>query len=224
MDPAAQVVCWWVVFAATHTLMSQPPIRVRLVGRLGEQGFRGVYSLVALATFVPLVTTYFVYRTSRAVWLPALAVVPGVWWITMLVNFAATVFLVLGFSSPNPVSSLTGGRETRVRGILRITRHPGFTGFGLLGVGHLLVLRAPIDVAFFGGLLLYAILGAAHQDWRRRSMPELTDFFRETSFFPFVAIWPGKTSLEFSEFSLRGLAAAIVAFTMLFFFHDRLFG
>jgi hypothetical protein len=133
------------------------------VGRLGEQGFRGFYSLVALATFVPLVATFFTHRAGRGIWLPALALTPGVWWVTMLVNFCAVLLIVLGFARPNPVSTLRASPDTEARGVLRITRHPGFMGFALLGLGHLFVLRAPVDLAFFGGLFAYSLLGAAHQ-------------------------------------------------------------
>ncbi len=225
MDPALQVVGWWVAFAATHTLLSHPPVRWRLVHRLGERGYRAFYSLVAFATFVPLVTTFFVHRASRGVWLPALALVPGMWWATMVVNFVGILFVVLGFASPNPVSSLTARPNAGARGILRVTRHPGFMGFALLGLGHLLVLRAPIDLAFFGGLFVYPLLGAAHQDWRRRrSDAALADFYRQTSFFPFVAIWQGRTNFVASEFSVRGFAVAAGIFVSLFLLHHRIFG
>src|SRR6266850_7806793 len=48
----------WAAFAGSHVLLSSTGLRPRLLARLGEQGFRGVYSLVALATFVPLIWVY----------------------------------------------------------------------------------------------------------------------------------------------------------------------
>lgn len=225
MDPALQVLAWWIAFGGTHTFLSHPPIRERLIRHLGEQGFRVLYSLVAFATFIPLMTTFFVHRVSRGVWLPALALVPGVWWATMVVNLIAIVFLVLGFASPNPVSTLTARPGADVRGILHVTRHPAFMGFALLGLGHLLVLRAPIDMAFFGGLLVYSVVGAWHQDYRRRrSVPELAEFYRQTSFFPFVAVWQGRTRLALSEIPIGALVVAGGVFVLVFLLHHRIFG
>ena len=58
MDPVWQIVLLWVAFAATHMGMSSLQLRPKLVGVLGEAGFAGVYSIVALAIFVPLVSIY----------------------------------------------------------------------------------------------------------------------------------------------------------------------
>ena len=128
MSSAIKVLVWWVLFAGTHTVLSHPPIRSRLVSRLGEGVFQGVYSLIALATFVPLLWTFFTNRSSHAVPLLMLLMTPGIWWLTMLLNLFAVVLLVLGFSRPNPVSSLTAkpGSGSSARGALRITRHPAF--------------------------------------------------------------------------------------------------
>ncbi|MCX8071827.1 MAG: NnrU family protein [Candidatus Binatia bacterium] len=225
MSPPLQIVGWWLAFAGTHTALSHPPIRARLVARFGEQGFRGVYSLVALATFIPLVTTFFLHRTSRGVWLPALAMVPGIWWLTMGVNLAALFLIVLGFSLPNPVSTLSRQSAAQPHGVLRVTRHPAFMGFALLDFGHLLVLRSPIDLAFFGGLCAYSVLGAAHQDWRRRkTTPELARFYQETSFIPLVALWQGRTRFAANEIRWGAVVFALVLYGVLFFSHHRIFG
>lgn len=117
------VLFWWVAFAGTHTALSHPPVRSALVGRLGERPFLGLYSLVAFATFVPLVGTFFANRVGRGSPLPVLATVPGLRWLTMALMLVAVVLLVLGFSRPNPISPLTGATSGAV-GILRVTRHP----------------------------------------------------------------------------------------------------
>ena len=105
------MLCGWLIFGGTHTALSHPPVRDRLVARLGDQGFVGVYSLVAFASFVPLVWSFFANRTATPVPLSALAAVPGLWWLTMLLMFVA----------------------------LRITRHPAFMGvalYSVLGCAH----------------------------------------------------------------------------------------
>ena len=42
--------------------LSSLPIRGRLVARLGEGAFLGLYSVIALAIFIPLVRTFFAHK------------------------------------------------------------------------------------------------------------------------------------------------------------------
>ncbi|MBY0398801.1 NnrU family protein [Myxococcota bacterium] len=258
MDAVDQVLLGWLAFGGTHTALSHPPLRDRLVAKLGDRGFLLVYSLVAFATFVPLVRAFFTQRVPGAVPLPVLATVPGIWWLTMAMMFVALNLIVIGFMRPNPVSALmagigggggagvvvdsavggtamTGrasgrrghdGAGSTARGALRITRHPAFMGVALAGFAHLLVNPAPIDRAFFGGMVVYSILGCAHQDWRRRRAggPALEGFFAETSFLPFVAIAEGRNRLVVGELPKLGLVASAALFGLLFVTHHRIFG
>lgn len=226
MDPSMQVVLGWLFFGGTHSLLSHPPVRDRLVARLGDRGFLGVYSLVAFATFVPLVWTFFALRIATPVPLPTLARIPGLWWLTMALMFVALQLMVLGFTSPNPVSSLMARGGTGAVGPLRITRHPAFLGVALAGFAHWLVNPAPIDRAFFGGMALYGVLGCWHQDWRKRRAggAEIEAYFAETSFLPFVAILQGRNRLVWSELRPLAVLGATLVFGALFFTHHRIFG
>ena len=228
MDATTQVLCGWLIFGGTHTALSHPPVRDRLVARLGDRGFLGLYSLVAFASFVPLVWAFFANRVATPVPLPVLVTVPGLAWLTVLLMFVALNLMLLGFSSPNPVSALMGpaaGSAVGAVGALRITRHPAFMGVALFGVAHLLVNHAPIDRVFFGGVALYSVVGCADQDWRRRRTggAELDRFFAETSFFPFVAIAERRNRLVFRELRPVVLLAAAGLFLAVFFSHHRLF-
>ena len=89
MDPTMQVLFGWLVFGGSHTALSHPPVRVRLVSRFGERGFQLLYSLVAVTTFVPLVFTFFSQRIASPIPLPALIRIPGPWWLTMALMFVA---------------------------------------------------------------------------------------------------------------------------------------
>ncbi len=229
MDATTQVGLGWLVFGGTHTALSHPPVRDRLVARFGDNGFLGLYSFVALATFVPLCWSFFANRIATPVPLPVLARIPGLGWLTMLLMFVALNLILLGFSSPNPVSALmdrAGGRSgSGAVGALRITRHPAFMGVALAGLAHCLVNPAPIDRVFFGGMALYGVLGCAHQDWRRRRSggAALAPFFAETSFFPFVAIAAGRNRLVLGELRPLVLLAAVALYALIFAFHHRIF-
>lgn len=226
MSPTVQVLFWWLAFAGTHTLLSHPPVRSALVGRLGVGPFQGVYSLLAFSTFVPLVWTFFGNRDSHAMPLSALVAMPGIWWLTMLFMLAAVVLLVLGFTQPNPVSSLTARKGSGAAGVLRITRHPAFMATAIFGLAHLLVNYDALDRAFFGGMVSYSLLGSWHQDWRKRlhANEEVQRFFAETSFFPFVAIASGRNRFEPRELSPAGLVGAAILFLVIFTYHHRFFG
>jgi uncharacterized membrane protein len=225
MDPVMQVILWWVAFAGTHTLLTHPPIRSALVARLGTGPFQGLFSLVAFATFVPLVWTFFAHRTSTAMPLPRLAQTPGIWWLTMILMFVALELVVLAFARPNPLA-LTARTGFGAGGILRVTRHPAFMGAALFGLAHLLVNPRALERAFFGGALVYSILGSAHQDWRKRleKGPEMERFYAETSFLPFVAIAAGRTRFEPREIGGAAFAIGAILYAVVFVFHDRWFG
>lgn len=49
---------WWLLFGGAHTVMSAPSWRPKLIASLGERGFLGLYSLIAIATIVPLCVYY----------------------------------------------------------------------------------------------------------------------------------------------------------------------
>jgi uncharacterized membrane protein len=226
MDPVLKVVLGWLLFAGTHTLLSHPPVRDRLVARLGDRGFLGLYSLVAFATFIPLCWSFFAGRTATVVPLPLLARVPGLHWVTMALMFVALLLIVLGVAKPSPVSELMARGAAGATGAVRITRHPLFMGVGLAAAAHLLVNPAPIDRAFFGGMALYAVIGCAHQDWRKRRAgdPALGRLFEETSFLPFAAILTGRNRLVWRELPIAASGAAVALYLLVFFLHHRVFG
>lgn len=48
------ILFWWLMFGGTHILSSSIPVRSFFIARFGRMPFRGLYSLVAFATFPPL--------------------------------------------------------------------------------------------------------------------------------------------------------------------------
>ena len=162
---ALWIAAFWLLFAATHIGLSSQRLRPRLVARLGERGFQGVYSLVALATFVPLVSSYYAHKHAGP-YLWNLVQLPGVRVLAYGLMGAALVLVVAGLVQPSP-ASMRPGRAV-VRGVARVTRHPLFMGFGLWGVAHLLLTRVyASELAFFGGFAIFAVVGCDHQDRRK---------------------------------------------------------
>ena len=201
------------MFAGTHMMLSSLPVRSKLVSRLGEKAFLGLYSLVAFATFIPLVWVYLDNRHGGGVvW--DLAAVPGVRPLAMAL--AVLGFAVIAGAYRNPSPAFVGIKKAwGARGLTRITRHPLFMGIALWALSHLLLNGFVTDVLFFGGMLAFSLAGAAHQDARKRATENerLGQFFAESSFWPFAAIIAGRNRLIWQElpwFALTiGAAAAV---------------
>ena len=159
MTAAAWIAFWWGMFAGTHMVLSSLPARARLIDRLGEKGFVGLYSLIAFATFVPLVWVYLGNRHAGSlVW--NLAAAPGVRPLSMLLAVLGIAAVVGGVLHPSP--ALVGIKQAwGARGLTRITRHPLFMGIALWALSHLLLNGFVTDVVFFGGAVSERTLTAA---------------------------------------------------------------
>jgi uncharacterized membrane protein len=219
MSPLTTIVLLWFGFAGSHLLLSSVPVRRRLVARLGEQPFRGLYSLIAFAFFVPLVLTYFTHKHGG----------PTLWTLPHGPALIATVYVMMGFAfvliaagliQPSPAFVVPG--DGAPRAVHRITRHPVMMGLALVGLAHLLPNGSATDVAFFGGVVLFALIGAAHQD--RRKLADGDDRFRRfydaTPFFPFT----GRARLGNLGGLLPAAAVGVAAACIVRYFHASWFG
>lgn len=205
MEATAWIIGLWLAFGATHAGLSSLAWRPRLVARLGERGFLGVYSALAFATFVPLCWVYVASRhAGPLLWSVALGA--ALVWVLYVAMGAAFVLVAAGLLQPTPASLGSSGDAT-VRGVHRLTRHPLFMGIGLFGALHLVLLPAVFasDAAFFVGFPLFSLLGCWHQD--RRKLATAGEDFRAwhaaTPFLPFT----GRETLR----GLRELPPLVVA-------------
>jgi len=214
------IVALWIAFAVTHMGLSSPSLRPRLIERLGERGFQGVYSLVALVLFVCLVWVYAGHKhAGPELW--SIGGLPGVRLIVYVGMVVALVLAVAGLLTPSPVSMRPG--KTEVKGVFRITRHPLFMGMAIFGLMHLLGTEVHAgELAFFGGFVVFTLLGCRHQDQRKLSTKGegFRRFHEQTPFLPFSR---GGWLRSLKEMPLA-IALGIVAAAVLRFFHPALFG
>lgn len=215
MDAPISLLALWGLFAATHMGLSSVATRRRLIDRLGTGPFLGLYSLVALAVFVPLVSVYLGHRHEGAL-LWNLRSVPGLVPVSMWVSGVCFAITVASFFQPSP-ASIGAGADPKAVGILRITRHPLFMPIAVLGASHTLINGYVTDVIFFLGLTVFGVVGCMHQDARKivEEGPGFARFIDETSLVPFAAILTGRNKLVLSELPWLGIgvgAAAAVGF------------
>lgn len=202
MSPAAQVALLWLLFAGTHLGLASQRVEPAFSARLGRQGYLGLYSAVALVLFVALVWVYFANRHTGA-WLWSFQAT-GVARAAIYAGLAfAFVLMVASMLRPSPASVVPG--EARPAGVYLLTRHPLMTGFALVGLLHLPMNAAASDLAFFGGMALFPLIGARHQDQRKLAAgdPAFRAFHEAT---PFV-LFTGRETLR----GLRELPPVAVA-------------
>lgn len=169
-----------IAFVGTHFLMSHP-LRTGMVGRLGENGFRGVYSLVSLITFAGSVWTYRSLGDQLPLWTAGEAVRVAA---ALLMWFASILFV--GSFVGNP--ALPGApRAERPIGVLTVTRHPMMWSFALWALVHAAVIATPKALLFDAAFFILAVGGSVGQDAKKRKLTgeQWHEWTAQTAFFPF---------------------------------------
>jgi len=226
MNDEVIILFWWLMFGGSHIIGSSIPVRTFVIRRIGTAGFKIMYSLIALATFIPLCYFYLTHRHAGS------HLYTAGYSIKLLAQFlmlAAIFVLLQSLATPNPmttIAELTGRVVRRGVGIQRVTRHPQNFAFALFGLAHLLANPFIGDWIFFGGFIVYGIVSAFHQDLRLHATgsAQVKQFQADTSAIPFGAILSGKQRLAPGEYHPPAMAAAIVLFILMRLWHPMLFG
>ena len=208
----------------THYGISSTQIRDRMVARLGEMPYRGMYSLISIVAIVLLVLAY-----RGAPYVGLWPSPTGLHVVTHLCMLLACLLLVGGLSAPNPSAmdqSAALERPEPARGVLRITRHPIMWAVALWGFGHLVARGDLAALLLFGGLAGFALTGAVLLDWKleRRAGESWRRFRAQTSLVPFAAILAGRQRLALDEIGMRRVGGALLLYGLLLAFHPLLFG
>lgn len=155
----------FLVFLASHSLPTRPPLRRRLVAAIGARTFQLAYSAASLALLVWLISA--AQRAPYiALWPPAV----WQWHVTLAVMPVAFVLIVIGLAVPNPlsVSVRRAPADWAPSGLLRLVRHPLLWGLALWGAAHALPNGDLALVVLFGGLAVFALAGIPLVERRRK--------------------------------------------------------
>jgi uncharacterized membrane protein len=218
--PLAVLAAMWF---AIHPGIAGSGVRGRLVRRVGEPGFRGIFSLLSAVTLTGLIWSY-AAAPVHPLWLAPRAA----FHVPLLVVPVAFVLLAGAFTVPNPTAVAAEhvlARPDAARGVLRITRHPFLWAILLWSTSHLLVNGDVASLLFFGSFAATALVGTFDIDAkRRRADPQHWERYRAvTSNVPFAAILTRQNQLVLRELALP-IALGAVLTVVLIHFHASWFG
>lgn len=226
LDPVNALIAATLAFVGGHFLLSSRPLRPLLLQRLGERGFRLVYSLAAALALLWMVAAY---RAAPfvAVWQPP----PVLAWVPLLVMPLASILMVAGLTSPNP--TLVGGERllgttpvSPAVGILSVTRHPFLWGTGLWALSHLLVNGDLASMVMTGGIAVLSFAGMHHIDLRREASlgADWGPMKLTTSVLPFAAALSGRTAVDWRGIGWWRPLLGLVVYAALLHLHRGLIG
>lgn len=178
-------------FVGTHLIMSHP-LRATLVGKLGDRGFLGLYSLISFITLGWMIQAAMTAPAQAPLWVaPA-----SVWHVGNIVMLLASILLV-GSLIGNPAMVDPTGQPrfpAEARGVLAITRHPMMWSFILWAIVHAALWGSPGNLVIAGGIGLLSLVGALGQDVKKARIigQPWRDWQARTSFIPFAALLSGR--------------------------------
>ena len=214
-------------FLLIHFGVSGTRLRDALVARLGEGAYRGAFSFASLIGLVWMIHAYR-HASTVHLWDQPLGLRP----IAFVLVFVAFLFCAIGLATPSPTqvgmeSKLAEGTDS-ARGMVRISRHPFLWGVALWALIHLIVNGDLASLILVGSLLLLALGGTVAIDAKRRRRfgSGWAQFARTTSSVPFAAILSGRNRISsaVSEIGIVRPLVAVLAYTLIFYLHGRLFG
>ncbi|CCQ73367.1 NnrU family protein [Magnetospira sp. QH-2] len=212
-----------VAFVGGHFLLSWHPIRVQIIGLIGEWPFRGLYSIMAALSLIWAVLAYQV-APEVILWDPHMAFQH----MPMSMMVPVCLLLVAGYTAINPtaIGMESAAARQPLAGIFAITRHPVMWAVGLWGVTHALSRGDAASLIFFGGMAVLALGGSLAIDRRKAKEGGLLweRLRQETSNVPFVAIIQGRARTSPSDIGWWRLAGGTLLFVVLLFWHDRILG
>lgn len=213
-----------VFFDAIHILVAGTELRWKITGRIGEEAFQAIFSVLSLAGIIWLSRAY-----GGVEYVELWGQVLAFRWLALIAMFIAFFFVVFAFASPNP-TAVRGGSMLKegdpARGIQRITRHPFLWGVTLWSLVHLIFNGDLGSVTFFATFLVLALLGPASIDRKRKRIygDDWDRFAAVTSNVPFLAIAQGRNTLMIGELGWWRIILVMVVYSFFLHMHRRLFG
>ena len=211
-------------FVVGHFVLASLPVRQALIARLGENGFRGLFSVFAL-----VVLTWVILAYNGSPFVELWAATPAFNAIPLVVMPFSCVFAVAGLTTRSV--TMVGGERSMdepdpTPGIMTVTRHPVLWALALWSLAHLAVTGDTASVVLFSGITVLTIGGMLHIDYRRA---QLTDgawgpIAMRTSLIPFAAAVTGRSKIDWRGIGAARLAGGIALYAALTGLHEFVVG
>lgn len=211
-------------FVGGHFVLSSVNVRTALIGVLGETGFRGVYSLAAMAAMVWTVVAYGAAPRVE-LWPTGM----GLTHVPAVLMPLACILAVAGMTTRSV--TMIGGEPLAqspqpVAGIATVTRHPFLWAVTLWAAGHVATNGDVASLILFGGMAVLAVGGMAHIDYRRRLSlgADWGPVAMTTSVVPFQAVIQGRSRIDWRGIGWARPAGGVVLAVVLPFLHPWISG
>jgi uncharacterized membrane protein len=203
-----------VLWLAVHLGIAGTSARDAIVRRVGEQRYRGLFSLLALPALVLMIVGYALAETTLLWVTPA-------WVVAVIDAVMLLAFLLLAAAIIKPRGAGEGPR-----GIFRVTRHPMMSAVGIWSGLHLLGNGDSASVLFFGAFLATVLLGLRSADAKlaRRDPEKAGALHSVTSRLPFAAIVSGRNRLVLAEIGWIAPLAGVIAWVAVLHLHQWVVG
>ncbi len=214
------------LFVGSHLILARDPIRAGLIKKMGVGGFRGLYTLISLATFGWMLWTYpSAQAESSILWQPSMGLRDG----AVIIIFFAFILAVPGLLTRNPTLATQESalkHENAAYGMTRVTRHPFMFAVVVWGMWHAFMTGYTAAVLLFGGMAVLAAIGMVSIDRKRASTygDRWATFAQTTSRIPFLAIIKGHNHFSMKEIGLWRLAVGVIVFAVVLYYHQAWFG
>lgn len=196
--------------------------RPALAARLGENGFRGLFSLLSALSLGAMIWT-FLQAPTVWLWTPSTAFNA----LAAALMLPAFLLLAASLKPSNPTlagADLLLGDLLPVVGITRVTRSPMLWAFVLWAIAHMLANGDLATQLLCGSILLTAVNGMVSIDRKKRRKfgAAYEAFERGTSIIPFAAILQGRNEFRLREIGWMTLALGLLLYAGAFWLHARL--
>ena len=211
-------------FVVGHFVLASLPVRQALIARLGEIGFRGLFSVFALAALTWVIVAY---NAAPFIELWAMSAAFNI--IPLVLMPFSCVFAIAGVTTRS-VTMVGGERAMNepnpMPGIMTVTRHPFLWAIALWSLVHLVVTGDTASVVLFGGIVILAVGGMVHIDHRRAQLADAAwgPIAMRTSLIPFAAVISGRTKIDWAGIGVTRLAGAVMLYGVLVGLHEFAFG
>ncbi len=217
-----QLIIAALVWIALHLGLAGTTLRDAVVGRVGDQPFRVIFSVLSIVVLVVLVWAWRA-ATSTLVW-----VAPD-WlrWVMVVAMLPAFILFVASVNGRNPTMIGPSGNVAQPpRGMIRVTRHPMLWSFAIWAGVHILGNGDTASIVFFGAFLITALAGMPSIDAKlaRRDPNTWQALSAATSIVPFAAIAKGRNRFVPNEIGWLNPVIGVLAWIVLLIAHRWLFG